>query len=149
MAGKTAYSGGCLCGAVRFTVTPVREKFGVCHCATCRKWASGPYFAIGCGRDVEFEDKSDLATYASSQWAERGFCRKCGSSLFYRLRDSGHYQMALGALDTIDDLKFTSQVFIDEKPDVYEFANETRKMTGRQVIDAYLAEKTGGVANNG
>jgi len=149
MTGESTHSGGCLCGAVRFTVTLRQRKFGVCHCRTCRKWASGPYFAVGCGRQVTFEDETELSTYASSEWAERGFCRKCGTSLFYRLRDAGHYQMALGSLDDAGDLEFTSEVFIDEKPDAYEFANETRKMTGRQVIDTYLAEKTGGVAKNG
>jgi len=149
MTEKETYGGGCLCRAIRFTVTLPQRKFGVCHCGTCRKWASGPYFAVGCGRNVAFEDETELAIYASSEWAERGFCRNCGTSLFYRLRDAGNYQMALGALDDAGDLEFTSQVFIDEKPGSYEFANETRKMTGRQVIDAYLSEKTGGVAKNG
>ncbi len=149
MSVESAKHGGCLCGAVRFTATLRQHKFGVCHCGSCRKWASGPYFAVGCGRQVTFEDETELAIYASSEWAERGFCRKCGTSLFYRLRDAGNYQMALGAFDDAGDLEFASQVFIDEKPASYDFANATRKMTGRQVIDTYLAEKTGGVAKNG
>jgi len=149
MADNTKYHGSCLCKAVRFSVTPRQHKFGVCHCSTCRNWIGGPFFAVGCGPDVVFEDESGLAIYASSDWAERGFCRKCGTSLFYRLRESGSYQFSLGAIGGIEEFEFTSQIFIDEKPAAYDFANETRKLTGRQVIDTYLAQKTDGAANHG
>lgn len=144
-----SHSGGCLCGELRFSATPRQAEFGVCHCDMCRRWSGGTFMAVGCGDNVEFEKDSSLRVFASSEWAERGFCGTCGTALFYRLKGAGHYQVALGAFDDISGLEFTSQIFIDEKPDAYEFANDTRKLTGQQVIDAYMAEKTGGAVSNG
>ena len=149
MTDAKTYSGGCLCGAVRFKATPRQAKFGACHCDMCRRWTGGPYLAVGCGGDVDFNSLDGVAVYTSSDWAERGFCGKCGTILFYRLKQTGHYQVSLGAFDDAGDLVFTSQIFIDEKPDQYDFANETRKLTGRQVIDAYMAEKTDGAGGHG
>lgn len=142
--GADARTGGCLCGAVRFTATPRQPHFGACHCAMCRRWAGGVWMAVGCGPDVSFNDSAPVATFSSSKWAERGFCAKCGTALFYRLRDSGHYQMALGAFDDSSGLTFTRQIFIDEKPDSYAFADDTRNLTGAEVIDGYLADKSAG-----
>ncbi len=127
-------SGQCLCGAVKFTATPKREKFSVCHCKMCRRWAGGPFFAVDCGTDVTFQDETQIGIVQSSQWAERGFCKSCGSALFYRLKGDGSHQMAMGALEGADAYEFGLQVFIDKKPDGYDFANRTRTMTEAEII---------------
>jgi len=75
--------------------------------------------------------------YKSSDWAERGFCGNCGTNLFYRLVESDVHVMSPGSLDDQSELSLTSQIFIDEKPDWYEFANETEKMTGAEVFAKY------------
>ena len=76
--------------------------------------------------------------YASSDWAERGFCRKCGSHLFYRLTGSGRYMVPPGLLDV--DFVFDHQVFIDEKPGYYSFANETENLTGEELFAKYAPQ---------
>ncbi|WP_339900516.1 GFA family protein [Paraglaciecola polaris] len=55
-----------------------------CHCASCRKWSGGPLLAIDCGTDVSISPTDNITVYDSSQWAQRGFCRHCGTDLFYR-----------------------------------------------------------------
>jgi len=130
-------TGGCLCGAVRFTVDKAIETFGACHCKMCRTWSSGPFLATECGSNVHFEAKDKIQRYQSSEWAERGFCQTCGSNLFYRLTPDGEYYMAVGAFDDQNGLKMEHQVFIDEKPDGYEFANESRILTGAEVFALY------------
>ena len=95
-------SGGCLCGAVRFTVAIMPTRTGACHCGMCRKWAGGPYMATDCGTDVTFEGADNIATYRSSPWAERGFCKTCGSNLFYRIVETGQLMMSTGTLEAQD-----------------------------------------------
>ncbi|MBT4735439.1 MAG: GFA family protein [Candidatus Marinimicrobia bacterium] len=127
-------SGGCLCGGVRFHIDSEIAKFTACHCEMCRRWASGPYLATNCGENVSFEDEENLGRFKSSDWAERGFCKICGSSLFYFLAPAGQYLMSVGAFDDQNGLEMKNQVFIDHKPDCYAFTNQTKLMTADEVM---------------
>lgn len=129
--------GRCLCGAVKIVVRNASNEVGACHCAMCRRWASGPFMATGCGTDVEIEGEENISVFDSSPWAERGFCNKCGSNLFYRLKETKEYQMAVGLFDDSDGLDFNIQVFIDEKPAFYRFENETKVLTGPEIFAMY------------
>ena len=132
-----AVSGGCLCGAVRFTATLKNHELGVCHCSMCRKWAAGPFFAMECEGTVKIADASQLGAYRSSEWAERCFCKQCGSVLFYRLVGKDFSAVSAEAIDDKSSLTFTSQIFIDDKPAYYDFANKTHNMTGAEVSAAF------------
>ncbi|NNJ94418.1 MAG: GFA family protein, partial [Halobacteria archaeon] len=101
------------------------------------KWGGGPLLAVDCGRDVQFAGEESIGVYASSDWAERGFCARCGSHLFYRLKDSGQYMIPVGLFDEIGAPVLDHQVFIDSKPDWYDFANQTENMTGAEVFALY------------
>ncbi len=126
-------SGACLCGKVTVTVAAVRDEMGVCHCNMCRAWASGPYFASLCESPPVFNGEEHIGIYASSAWAERGFCKHCGSSLFYRMKQGEIYMLSVGLLKQQDAMQMTRQVFIDEKPAHYAFANNTPTMTGAEI----------------
>ncbi len=131
-------NGKCLCGAVAVEANVTKNEFGACHCTMCRKWsAGGPYLGVHCGADTKWSGEENISVYDSSQWAERGFCNNCGTNLFYRLKETKEYHMAIGLLDNGESLKFTSQVFIDEKPENYAFANETVNLTGQQIFEMY------------
>ena len=130
-------TGSCLCGAVRIAAPAGRHRVGACHCRMCQKWAGGPLMAMNCGAEVRLEGQDDVAVYDSSQWAERGFCRRCGSHLFYRLKHDGTYIVLPGLFDDSHGLVFDHQVFIDEKPPYYAFAGRTRDLTGAQVFALY------------
>ena len=131
------HSGGCLCGAVRFTVARQISETGACHCTMCRRWAGGPFFAVDAGDAITFSGQDNITTYRSSDWAERAFCKKCGANLYYRLVEANQFFVATGALDDQSQLTMVSQVFIDEKPDFYDFANDTEKMTGAELFAKY------------
>lgn len=90
-----------------------------------------------CGTDVAFDGQDSISVYASSDWAERGFCKHCGTHLFYRFKANGHYGVPIGLFDDDDSLTFAHQVFIDEKPAYYAFANATHNMTGPELIAKY------------
>ncbi len=130
-------TGRCLCGAVKITVTGDHKDVGVCHCDMCRRWGSGPAMALHVGQDIEIEGKDHVTAYRSSDWAERGFCKTCGSNLYYRLVEADSYVVFAGLFSNQDGMTLKSQIFIDEKPAFYDFANETTNMTGAEVFALY------------
>ena len=78
-------SGQCLCGSVAFNI--LNELRGVifCHCGQCLK-THGHFSAYteAYENDIEWRETSSLPWYQSSTNTKRGFCKKCGASLFYK-----------------------------------------------------------------
>lgn len=134
MTDTTRMQGECLCGAVRITANEASHSVCACHCETCRRWAGAPFMEVGCGQAVTFDGEEHVAVYASSDWAERGFCRQCGTHLFYRLKSTGEHMVPVGLLGDSDALKFEKQVFVDEKPAYYRFENDTQNLTGPELF---------------
>ena len=126
--------GLCLCGSVSITVQSLSNSVGACHCGMCRRWGSGPYMEINCGSNVSFEGEENISVFSSSNWAERGFCKNCGTHLFYRLKENNQHMVPVGLFDEDEDLVFDSQVFIDEKPAYYSFSNTTNDKTGAEIF---------------
>ena len=143
MAGTSPMQGGCLCGAVRFTAAPKDREVGACHCSMCRKWTAGPFMVLDCTDTMKIEDTSSLGVYRSSEWAERCFCKKCGTALCYRLVGTGQHYVSAEAFDDRSGYALMSQVFIDEKPSYYDFANKTHNMTGAEVFAAFAPPEAG------
>ena len=127
--------GACLCGAVRFDVEIPEPNFGICHCGMCRRWCGGPFEAAHC-RDAQFAKDDGLAWYRSSDWGERGFCSRCGTSLFWRLADKTRGMMAVSveALDENSDLSLLHHIFVDHKPARYEFADDRPRLTEAEIL---------------
>lgn len=134
MSGLIEGKGHCLCGEVRINAKKISTSVGACHCDMCRKWGGGPYMAIDCGTEVSFEGDENIATFGSSEWADRGFCKKCGTHLFYKLKENGQLMMSLGLFDEDQSFVFDHQVFIDEKSALYSFTNQTNDMTGAELF---------------
>ena len=128
-----AMNGRCLCGAVRYTAQDVETHHHVCHCGMCRRWAGAPLFATAVG-SVEFESERELSRYDSSEWAQRGFCRACGSGLFYLLKPTEQYFMAVGSFEDPGAFELTTEIYVDHKPRGYAFAGELEAVTEAQVL---------------
>ena len=78
---------------------------------------------------VTFSKLESLARFASSDWAERGFCRACGTTLFYFLKPTQRYLMSVGAFDDPSPFRLVREIFIDRKPDGYAFAGDHERWT--------------------
>lgn len=89
---------------------------------------------------VEFDDESSIKWYHSSDWWMRWFCGECGSNLVWSMKDKSMMSPYVGSLDDTNDLKFSTELFIDEKPPYYSFSNNTRKMTGAEVFAEFAGE---------
>jgi hypothetical protein len=90
--------------------------------------------ATDCGSEVAIEGEEYVTVFESSSWAERGFCKRCGSHLYYRLKEPQRYFVPAGLLDDEASLQFDHQVFIDQKPAYYSFANRTEDMTAAEAF---------------
>ena len=134
--------GSCLCGAVRLKVKSMNNSVDACHCGMCRRWGGGPLMSTSCGTNVEFEGTENIAVYDSSDWAERGFCKECGSHLFYRIKQINEYEIPVGLFDDQESFCFDLQVYIDRKPSFYGFANKTKEMTETEVIEKYAPHQS-------
>jgi hypothetical protein len=130
-------TGKCLCGAVSLSTTSMSQHIGACHCTMCRTWGGGALLAVDCGTDVKLEGGENISVYLSSVWAERGFCKHCGTHLFYRLKQNHQYFVPAGLLQDPLNLTFAHQIFIDEKPEYYAFANATENMTGAEFMSQF------------
>ena len=126
-------SGKCLCGAVTFVAEEVDAHVHACHCSMCRNWTGGPMLAASVG-SVTFSGEETLKRYASSAWAERGFCGNCGTSLFYFLKEPPMYIMASGCFDDPEQFVLAGEIYIDEKPAGYAFAGEHPRQTGAEFL---------------
>lgn len=113
--------GQCLCGAVRFRITGALSEVALCHCGMCRRWHGhiGAYTNIP-RTALAFDEQSDLGWYQSSSFARRGFCIKCGSSLFWDEPQRDTISVTAGTLDAPTGLSTTLQIFTEDKGDYYE-----------------------------
>ncbi len=93
-------TGGCQCGAVRYALHAPPTNPHICHCRMCQKAFGNffaPFFSVPVAR---FEiTRGDLAIFTSSDIAERGFCRNCGTPLtIHNVGDPTLY-VSIGSLD--------------------------------------------------
>lgn len=96
-----AYSGGCQCGAVRFNATQLHDNPHVCYCRMCQK-ATGNLYAplVGIRHEHLTWTRGAPSTFRSSEHVARGFCKDCGTPLFYRYLPGERLSMTIGAFDT-------------------------------------------------
>lgn len=134
---QTEHRGACLCGAVSVQILASSPTMGACHCKTCRAWSGGPFMSVEYHDVPQIQGMEHVTVYSSSDWAERGFCSRCGTHLFYRLKEGSFYALSVGLFQEGTQWPFDLQVFIDQKPQNYQFANTTRTMTGEEVFNAW------------
>lgn len=125
--------GRCLCGSVTLTLTAAHQEIDVCHCSMCQQWTGSMYAGIE-SDGVELSGADHITTYRSSDWAERAFCSKCGSSLWYKFLPTGNRTFVAGLFDLPDALPIKQQIFVDEKPDWYDLAQQSPMKTGAEII---------------
>lgn len=140
MSGNERFDGRCLCGAVGVSVLAENRHVDACHCSMCRKWGGGPLFVLDGVTEARFDGEADITVYASSDWAERGFCRHCGTHLFYRLKAGGEWAVPVDLIDGDAEWELVRQIFVEEQPAHYRIANDTPRLTGAEVFAQYGAD---------
>lgn len=78
-------TGGCHCGAVRYSVEGEPQHVALCHCSDCRKSAGAPMVSWAAFAEDQFSlEQGELTTFNSSGTTLRSFCPKCGTGIAYR-----------------------------------------------------------------
>ena len=113
-------NGSCACGAVTFrTDGPLRPVIA-CHCVTCRKTSGHFWAATSVPLDRFHLTRDDsLAWFEATPAARRGFCSRCGSTLFWEPKGGDSISIAAGALDGPTGLAIDCHWYMDEAGDYY------------------------------
>lgn len=99
------FTGGCLCGDVRFVASGRPGRIGICHCLDCRKHHGALFYAAAI-----FAAESVTIVGETRDYAGRNFCPRCGSSVFARSGDE--VEVHLGSLDAPDQLTPTYESWV-------------------------------------
>lgn len=124
-------TGGCLCGRVRYRVTGPLRPVVYCHCGQCRRTSGHFVAATAVAKDaLTIETDEGLEWFASSEIASRGFCRRCGSSLFWRPNAKPYICIMAGTLDDSTGLEAVEHIFVSNKGDYYQLTDDLPKLQG-------------------
>jgi hypothetical protein len=74
---------------------------------------------------LSLTESRGLAWFTSSSFARRGFCRECGSSLFWQRNGHDMISITAGSLDAPTGLQTVLQIFAKDKGDYYELDGTT------------------------
>lgn len=82
------YAGGCLCGAVRFSIVARPRAVNACHCLDCQKSSgTGAAVFLHCERADVTLQQGDLARYRKTAESGRAIdiarCATCGTRLWH------------------------------------------------------------------
>lgn len=120
MAQTTESSGSCLCRRVRYRVRGPLRPVVYCHCSQCRKTSGHFVAATAASSDrLDIDDDGGLCWYRSSDIAERGFCRHCGSSLFWKPEHGAYVAIMAGTLETPTHLRASEHIHTADASDYY------------------------------
>jgi hypothetical protein len=130
------HDGGCECGAVKYRVKGRMRDVLVCHCGQCRRFhGHPPGYSAARRAEMEIEGKGNIAWYASSADAKRGYCRHCGSTLFWAPNGSDAVSVSAGSLKPPTGLKTVRHIFVDDKSDYYRIADDVPQFPGTAKLD--------------
>jgi len=132
-----------MCGKVAYRAE-TEDRVSVCYCKMCQRWASGVFMGVPASDFAVTRGEDRLGVVKSSDWAERGFCKDCGSNLFYRMPEHGSQSVAFGSLDDTSGLRPRIQFFVDKRPEGFALAADTKEMTEAECM-AFFAPEEGDV----
>lgn len=94
-----SHTGGCYCGKIRYEMNS--EPLVVhCHCDNCKRSVGGPFVSWAVIPKKDFIQNGDQpAIHVTDNKVERGFCKKCGSSISYYHRGEDNIDITVGTLD--------------------------------------------------
>ncbi|MGF1610929.1 MAG: GFA family protein [Kiloniellales bacterium] len=104
------WTGGCLCGSVRYRASEAPKYASYCHCGMCRKASGAPFMGF-----VEFPEgalewtQGRLSQYESSSGVIRRFCGSCGSPLTFEA--DGIVFLTQGSLDAPEQVAFDCHTY--------------------------------------
>lgn len=135
-------TGKCMCGAVHFVIRDLDTTFAACHCKMCQRWAGSAFMGLTVPADtITIKGIENIDRFQSSEWAERAWCNKCGSNIWYQVTAegpyAGAYHIAAGLLDDTSGLEITREYFVDEKIECLTLAGEREQFDTPMMMEMF------------
>lgn len=134
---KQEIKGQCLCGAVRVSAAVDKPRLRVCHCDMCRQHTSGAFFSLETVAG-SVEVTGPAQDFKSSDWASRGFCGTCGSTLWYKM--DGTRNLSAGLFPDAGGGMLKVEFFADNCPQGYTLSGDHKKMTTQETIALFAPQ---------
>jgi hypothetical protein len=110
--------GGCLCGAVRFSVSEFKSAIFKCHCSKCRKAFGGASSAAAFVETGSFRwerGEAGVRQYQCDSGFLRRFCPDCGSILPQYLADHDMFWVPVGLLESDPGVPLKRQIHVNSR----------------------------------
>ena len=126
-----AITGHCLCGAVTITVAGEHDpRVGACHCRMCQRWSGGLFLCFTAAA-AAVTVQGAVVRYRSSAFAERAFCPRCGSHLWFNdVQEGGEprsYELMPGLFDAARSWPLRSEIYVDRAMACVQLAGDHRR----------------------
>ena len=139
---RRTIKGRCLCGAVTLRVETDEPRLRACHCDMCRQHTSGAFFSVDTVPGTLVVE-GPAQSYRSSDWAERGFCSTCGSTLWYGTVHDGMRPLSAGLFDNAAGGEMKLEFFADCCPTGYRLAGDHRRLRTAETIAMFEGAEGG------
>ncbi|SNY92498.1 Uncharacterized conserved protein [Cohaesibacter sp. ES.047] len=122
--------GRCLCGAVEFECDPGHEPMTMCHCKQCRQWSghAWPSISVPVSSLKVTKGHDQIKWFISSEFAKRGFCSDCGSSLFWHPDRHSEWKdeiaVSAGTIEDFFGRKLAKHIFVASKGNYYDITDK-------------------------
>ena len=131
---KVVATGGCLCGAVRYTANDEAMRVINCHCKSCRKHTGAPAATLAVyGVDQIMFSGDERKVYASSPNVGRAFCSECGTTLTFETELRGYGPICAIHVSTFDNPHVvipTAHSFYSERLSWFDIADDLPRYAG-------------------
>jgi len=136
--GGTERKGGCACGEVRFRTGGELRPVVACHCSQCRRAFTnyGAFTAVERSA-LAVDNEAAVSWFDSSPGVRRGFCRHCGSALFWDRASNDYVSIAAGAFDQPSGLQLARHVYVADKADFYDIGDGLEQFPQGQGLDLW------------
>ena len=129
----SAITGRCLCRAVTITVAGEHDpRVGACHCRMCQRWSGGLFVCFTADASA-VSVTGEVTRYRSSAFAERAFCTRCGSHLWFSDVEEGampkSYELMPGLFDAARHWPLRSEIYVDRAMASIRLAGDHRRKT--------------------
>ena len=127
-----SFAGGCLCGAVRFSVSRSHLAGVHCYCDMCRKAHGGAFSThVTMRRDQFALTRGTLKMYPSSTQGRREFCADCGSHILVHGQTAdASVAVPAGCFDGDPPVHITAHIFVAECVSWYEINDSLPQHAG-------------------
>ena len=121
--------GSCLCKSISFEIINECRYSVLCHCTMCQKSnAEFSNYTKVQKENIKFLNKKNLKWFFSSKNYKRGFCKNCGSSLFFQSRHSeNEISVSTGSLNSKIPVK--GHIYYKDKKSNITFSNKYKKFS--------------------